>query len=547
MIYGILPEQEVYILEQTPYINYYGNVLSKVGFDSSSYPTKEYRTLIQFDTSFLANSQRVKKAILKFNINRYSGDLTKKIIVEVLGAAFNEKLATWNTCSSLAISGQAGFITLTAGVLNVQIDITDTVKNWIYNSSNNFGLQLRVADDNDLYVEFYSVWSNVGQPKLEIEYDDSPIETKTDLKGVNITTKTLDCCVEKGLTSFEVSNTRSDNYVDDINHYQDVIGIVQVKETEQILDGEIQKFYTEQGKMIPVAQGASFTTNAIGGQKVLAVVGTKTPMLYSYVLNDDTGSYNVNENIVMKSTIETLVRQINEPNFYTALNYELQADTTTKSVIDKDGEVTFSAAAGSGTNIIRYNVRGVGTETLEFKNKVTTFASGNKVDIKSTLGAEGLASATNIVLEGSTEINLSNPNSINIITSYSNIFEDTSASGSEVLQDTLIVTDESLKGFTVHAAKNSGTLISKTFLVDTTRFYLSEILGSIENLEDKVGDTDNIIVTFTPPIASVLEGFNLISFDVAGPKDSTTGRIKGSALKYLNQNPKVKINLIVLQ
>lgn len=548
MIYEILPSQEVYILKDTPYINYARDVLSKVGFDSTSYPTREYRSLIQFDISSLNNTERVRKAILKFNINRYSGDLTKQILVEILGQAFNQNTATWSSCSGLTISGQAGVITLTDGIFNVELDITSTVKNWVANSNNNFGLQLRVADGNNLYAEFYSVYNEINKPVLEIEYDDAGVNPAIDLKGVNIITKTLDCCTEKGLTSFEVDNKRSDEYVDDINHYQDIIGVVQLKETEEVLDGPIiEKFYNEQGRMVPVGQGTSFTTNAIGGEKVLAVIGSKTPMLYSYVLNDATGSYNVNENIIMKSTIEPLVRQINEPNFYTALNYEIQADSATKSVIDKNGKVTFSAAAGDGTNIIRYSVRGIETETLEFKNKVTTFASGNKVDIKDTLGADGLASVTNIVLEGSTTVDSQDSKAINITTKYSNIFEDTSASGSEVLQDTLIVTDQNIKGFTVKVVKNSGTEKSKLFTGDTTRFYLSEIMGSLENLEDKANDTDNIKVIFIAPTDSIMESFNLITFEVAGPKDTSTGRIKESGLKYLNQNPKVEISLVSVQ
>ncbi|HUV46516.1 MAG TPA: DNRLRE domain-containing protein, partial [Candidatus Bathyarchaeia archaeon] len=193
---GLLPEKDTYVNSAYPNDNFGQKNQLSAGFTSSSNIIFLKFNFEQFPESQLNQG---KKAILNLYLSNSTGE-TKPIEVELLlpKTDWEENELNWNNKPSLYSSGLTTQLEATPGAQ--KIDLTDLVKQWLTNETENRG------------VAFYHNLENFSRTFCSKEDEKKPpyltFEEPTPSGKPQILNQTLNEGEKKGLLALEIVKTK---------------------------------------------------------------------------------------------------------------------------------------------------------------------------------------------------------------------------------------------------------------------------------------------------------------------------------------------------
>lgn len=135
-------------------------------------PGDSYRSLLQFDLSYIPQSAPIEKAYLQLNIfkNLISSSSIKVGIYRLL-EEWNEKTITWNSMVPFATVPEQFFIIPAVWTGLIIVDVTKLAINWVNRYYTNRGIILIGSEYQNNLVAFYGLeeTDKTRQPMLIIK------------------------------------------------------------------------------------------------------------------------------------------------------------------------------------------------------------------------------------------------------------------------------------------------------------------------------------------------------------------------------------------
>lgn len=158
-------EKDSFVRSQIPTLNYGDNQSMVVGYRASD--NDIFRSLIKFNTAQIPENSKIQTVKLRL-FNRQNNTYTHQVGIYSISTDWQEYGVTWANqpaVKELLDVAQLGAIGYS------DIDVTDIVKKWYENPSDNHGFMIRALNESVNQTEQFATRENsVNQPYLDIEY-----------------------------------------------------------------------------------------------------------------------------------------------------------------------------------------------------------------------------------------------------------------------------------------------------------------------------------------------------------------------------------------
>lgn len=170
---SLLPIQDASVFELEPDSNFGSDNILYCG--KLQVANSIYRSLLQFDISYIPNVAHIQSAILKLYIVQNNvPSLSKATSVYNLLESFTQNNVTYNTQPAFDSTASASLDITSESNVYLNFDVTNLVRNWHIGNFPNYGLVIRGEESFYSLTGFYS--SDYSEPDkrpiLEITYNE---------------------------------------------------------------------------------------------------------------------------------------------------------------------------------------------------------------------------------------------------------------------------------------------------------------------------------------------------------------------------------------